>query len=193
LERFLTASSPDWVVTHSQMRRPARRGILDALEALDIHKRAIPMNESARPASQPARIPSAAAWAARRALGTMIATAIGLAAYVVIGVLSWAAVRGLHGIGLCGALGAAAGAARSGPGSRLARVLGGGIGGAFAGYFTVASGEVFPPGSKQWALSGGGYGALFGLPVAALVGGLIGLIGAVPRSLGIGHSTTADK
>jgi hypothetical protein len=122
----------------------------------------------------------------------MTATAIGLAVYVVIGALSWAAVRGLHGIGLCGALGAAAGAALSGPGSRLARFLGGGIGGAVAGYFTLASGEVFPPGSMQWALSGGAYGALFGLPVAALVGGLIGLIGAVSRSLRISDGTT-DK
>ena len=134
------------------------------------------MNESARTTCQPPRIPSAAGWAARSALGAMIATAIGLAAYVVIGVLSWAAVRGLHGIGICGALGAAAGAALSGPGSRLARVLGGGIGGVVAGLFTLASGEVFPPASMQWALSGGAYGALFGLPAAALVGGLIGLI-----------------
>jgi hypothetical protein len=99
----------------------------------------------------------------------MIATAIGLAAYVVIGALSLAAARG------------------------LARVLGGGIGGVVAGYFTVASGEVFPPGTMQWAVSGGAYGALFGLPVAALVGGLIGLIGAVSRLLGIGHATTTDK
>ena len=134
------------------------------------------MNESARPTSQPARIPSVPGWTARSALGTMIATAIGLAAYVVIGVLSLAAARGLQGICICSALGAAAGAALRGPGSRLARVLGGGIGGVVAGYFTVASGEVFPPGTMQWALSGGAYGALFGLPAAALVGGLIGLI-----------------
>ncbi len=151
------------------------------------------MTESARPTSQPARIPSAPEWAARSALGTMIATVIGLAAYVVIGLLSWAAVRGLHGIGLCGALGAATGAALSGPGSRPARVLGGGTGGVVAGYLTLASGEVLPPGTMRWALGGGAYGALFGLPVAALVGGLIGLIGAVPRSSGSGHAIITDK
>src|SRR5262245_10421585 len=148
------------------------------------------MNESTGLRSQPPRIPSAPGWVARSALGTMIATALRLAAYVVIGVLSLAAARGLQGIGICGALGAAAGAALSGPGSRLARILGGGIGGVVAGYFTVASGEVFPPGTIQWALSGGAYGALFGLPVAALVGGLIGLIGAVSRLWGIGHGTS---
>jgi hypothetical protein len=139
------------------------------------------MNESARPTSQPDRIPSASGWAARSALGTMVATTIGLAAYVVIGVVSWSAVRGFQGIGLCGVLGAAAGAALSGPGSRVARVLGGGIGGVVAGYFALASGEVYPPGTMRWALSGGAFGALFGLPVAAIVGGLIGMIGAPCR------------
>jgi len=151
------------------------------------------MNESTSPTSQPARIPSVPGWTARSALGTMIATAIGLAAYVVIGVLSLAAARGLQGICICSALGAAAGAALSGPGSRLARVLGGGIGAVVAGYYTLASGEVLPPGSMRWALSGGAYGALFGLPLAALVGGLIGLIGAAARWLGIGHATRTDK
>jgi hypothetical protein len=40
-------------------------------------------------------------------------------------------------------------------------------------------GEMIAPGTVQWALAGGSYGALFGLPLAALLGGLTGLLGAV--------------
>jgi hypothetical protein len=127
---------------------------------------------------------------ARSALGATITTSIALVTFIVIGTSPWAAVRGYQGVGICAALGAVAGAALKGPGARLARVLGGGLGGAVAGYFAVAAGEVFPPGTAQWVLGGGAYGALFGLPLAALVGGLIGLLGAVPRFLKIGNATT---
>jgi hypothetical protein len=106
----------------------------------------------------------------------MVATSIALAAFVAIGSISWAAVRGLQGVVICGALGAAAGAALSGPGSRLARVLGGAIGGAIGGFFALASAELIPPGTAQWALSGGGYAALFALPAAAFIGGLMRLL-----------------
>ena len=52
---------------------------------------------------------------------------------------------------------------------------------------------MFPPATMQWALAGTVYGALFGLPVAALVGGLVGLLGAVWRWWGLGHTTTAGE
>jgi hypothetical protein len=107
----------------------------------------------------------------------MLATSIALTAFVTIGFISWAAVRGLQGVIICGALGAAAGAVLSGPGSRLARVLGGAIAGAIAGFIALASAELTPPGTIRWAICAGGYAALFALPAAALLGGLIGLIG----------------
>ena len=115
-----------------------------------------------------------AAWGA---LGAALATAVAVAAFVAIGVLSWSAAAGLQGIGICGALGAAAGAALGSLGPRAARIIGGGIGGVVAAYFALAFGEVMPPGTMQWALSGAAYAALFALPVAALVGDLIGLSG----------------
>jgi hypothetical protein len=120
------------------------------------------------------RAPSARA--ARGAQGAATATAVALAALVVIGVISWDAIAGFQGVCICGALGAAAGAALGGIGPRAARIIGGGIGGGVAGYFALASAEVLPPGTLQWALGGGGYAALFALPVAMLVGGIIGLI-----------------
>jgi hypothetical protein len=106
------------------------------------------------------------------------ATAVALAAFVMVGVISWGAVRGLQGVCICGTLGAAAGAALGGLGPRAARVIGGGVGGVVAGYFALASGEMLPPGTLRWALGGGGYASLFALPVAMLVGGIIGMLDA---------------
>jgi hypothetical protein len=135
------------------------------------------MSESPERTSQPARISSTTRWMARSAYGAMIATLVALAVFVAIGTISWAAVRGYQGVGICVALGAVAGATLRGPGSRLARVLGGGIGGVLAGFAALSMGEMIAPGTAQWALAGAAYGALFGLPLAALVGGLIGLLG----------------
>jgi hypothetical protein len=137
-------------------------------------KEVTPMPDSPRLTFRPATFTSAFGRAIGGALGAAIATAVALAAFVVITILSWDAVAGLQGVGLCGALGAAAGVALSGPGSRLARVLGGGIGGIVAGYFALASGEMFPPATMQWALGGAAVAASFALPVAILVGGIIG-------------------
>ena len=99
--------------------------------------------------------------AASGALGAAPATAVALAAFGAIGSVAWHAGAGLQGILICGALGGAVGAAMSGPGTRLARVLGGGIGGIVAGYFALASGEVMPPGTIRWAPGGAAYAAVF--------------------------------
>ncbi len=119
-------------------------------------------------------------------MGAVTATAVALAVLVAIGVISWDAVAGLQGVCICGALGAAAGAALGRPGPRAARIIGGGIGGIVAAYFALASGEMLPPGTLQWALGGGGYAALFALPVAVLVGGIIGLLYAASPRVGAG-------
>jgi hypothetical protein len=95
---------------------------------------------------------------------------------MVMGMVSWTAVAGLQGIGICAAPGSVAGIAPSAPGRRPARVLGGGIGRVVAGYFALASGEVLSPGTMEWALGGAAYAALFSLLVATIVGGMIGRI-----------------
>ena len=71
----------------------------------------------------------------------MLATAVALAALVVIGVISWDAVAGFQGVCICGALGVAAGAALGRPESRAARIIGGGIGGVVAGVFRPGVGR----------------------------------------------------
>jgi hypothetical protein len=139
------------------------------------------MNEPHGLRSRSAKISSASGRAIRNALGATIATAIALAALGAIGII-FPAFIGLQGIAICGALGAATGAALRGPGSWLARVVGGGIGGVIGGYFAVAAGEQFLPGTMQWAYAAVTYPALFAAPMAALVGGLIGLRSAALRS-----------
>jgi hypothetical protein len=76
-----------------------------------------------------------------------------------------------------GTIDATIGAALRSPGSRLARVFGAGIGAVVGGYFAVAAGEQFTPGTMHWACVGVAYAALSAIPAAALLGGLIGLVG----------------
>jgi hypothetical protein len=125
--------------------------------------------------------------AASGALGAVTATAVALAALVVLGIISWDTIAGFQGVCIRGALGAVAGAALGSLGPRAARIIGGGIGGVVAGYFALASAEMLPPRTMQWALGGGGYAALFALPMAMLVAGLIGLLGAASRPVGAGN------
>jgi hypothetical protein len=132
--------------------------------------------------SRAAGLRTTAGQAASGALGAAIATAVALAAFVAIGVISWDAVRGFQGAGICGAQRAADASPLGRLGPRAARLIGGGIGGVVAGYFALASGEILSPGTLQWALGGGGYAALFALPVALLVGGIIGLLDATSPS-----------
>jgi hypothetical protein len=124
------------------------------MEGYPADEEVIPVEITTRLTSRTAGFRLAFGSAARSVLGVVIATAVGLAALVVIGVVSWGAVRGLQGVCICGALGVAAGAALGRPESRAARVLGGGIGGVVAGYFAVASGEMLPIATTQSALGG---------------------------------------
>jgi hypothetical protein len=118
---------------------------------------------------------SRAAQAALALLGATLATLLGLVAYVVIGMIARPLAVGVQGIGLCAALGAAAGAALQGLGSRKPRIACGFLGGLVGGYFTVFSGEAYPPGTIDWAVKGGAIGAAFALPVVLVMAVLIEL------------------
>jgi hypothetical protein len=108
-----------------------------------------PMESKTSLTSQGASLRAPTERAARGALGAVIATAVALAALVVLGIISWDAVAGFQGVCISGALGVAAGAALGRLGPRAARILGGGIGAVIAGYFALASGEILPPGTLQ--------------------------------------------
>ncbi len=139
------------------------------------------MNDSTGLTSRPARIPSAAGWAIRSALGAMIATSVALAALLVAAILIPSILTD-NPPAVCGVLGALLGAGLKGPGSKLARVIGGAVGGVVAAWFAFSAGEMVPPLTLQWVYVGGAFAALFALPAAAAVGGLIGLLIAVSRS-----------
>jgi hypothetical protein len=148
-----------------------------------------PMESKTSLTSRGASLRAPTGRAASGALGAVTASAVALAALVVLGIISWDSIAGFQGIYICGAVGAAAGVALGRLGPRAARIIGGGTYGLVAGYFALASAEMLPPGTLQWALGGGGYAAMFALPVEMLVGGIIRLRDDAPRSVRIGNGT----
>ena len=129
--------------------------------------------------------PSRSAQAVRGVLGGTFATLLAMVTYVVIGMIAGPIAVGLAGLGVCAALGAAAGVGLRGLGSRGARTTSGFFGVHVGSYFIQASVESYPWGTLDWAIKGGARGAAFSLPVAfvtAAVGDL-GLIALswVPR------------
>lgn len=108
-------------------------------------------------------------------LSSVAATAIGLTAVLIVGMIWWPAGRGPQGI-LLGAVAAAVAAqliryCASWPASSIAAF----IGAAVASFLAIATGEAIEPGSVKWAYMGGMYGCSIGLPVSAILAPL-GLI-----------------
>ena len=101
-----------------------------------------------------------------------LSTLAGLMFALLVGVLWWPPGAGLTLIGI--------GLLTAGISARLiavrchwpASVIASGIGAMVACFFAGATAEVLPPGSFEWMLKGGLYGACFGLPVAILLGPL---------------------
>ena len=104
-----------------------------------------------------------------------LSTLVGLIGALLVGVLWWPPGAGLAliGIGLvtAGSLARFLAVRYNWPAS----VIASGIGAMVACFFAGATAEVLPPGSMEWMVKGGVYGACFGLPVAILLGPL-GLI-----------------
>lgn len=48
--------------------------------------------------------------------------------------------------------------------------IAGAIGAMVAAYLTIASAEILQPGSFEWAVKGGAYGAMIGVPIGAVLG-----------------------
>ncbi|WP_345327863.1 hypothetical protein [Novipirellula rosea] len=108
-------------------------------------------------------------------LATVAATTTGLLVVLAVGYLSWPMAKGVQGIAIGTAVSALAAV---GMRSRLESppsMIASAIGSMVACFFAIASAEMLPPGSAQWMLKGGIYGACFGIPVALILGP-IGLI-----------------
>jgi hypothetical protein len=136
----------------------------------------VPHRPDHRGAHMESAIGSVATPSVRCAIESMAATSMAICAVAIMGLFAWPVLAGIPGIALAVAVGAAAGAAFPRPAPRIARVVTGGLGGLVAGYFALASAEVVTPGTLAWALAASGYAALFALPVAAIVGGVTGLV-----------------
>jgi len=100
---------------------------------------------------------------------TGFSTGFGLLALLLAGVLSWPLVRGVPGM-LIGIVGATLGAAilkiifHESP-----SVTAAGLGAVLASYVALATAEVVPAGSLEWALKGGLFGAAIGVSLAMLL------------------------
>ena len=103
-------------------------------------------------------------------LCSSITALIGLTCAMIVGGLWWPPGAGLTliAIGLVAAV-CFAGLLRSRFNCPVS-IVASGFGAMVACFFAGATAEVLPPGSLQWMLKGGIYGACFGLPVAFLLG-----------------------
>ncbi len=118
---------------------------------------------------------------ARRVICSMATGAfsafVGLAGVLLGGVAAWTVFRGIPGIIIAMILGGVTAVAirrfKSWPASTIA----GAVGAMVAAYLAIACAEVFEPGSYDWALKGGMYGGMIGIPL----GGLLGLLGLPKR------------
>ena len=117
----------------------------------------------------------------RGTIGAVIAAVAGLATVVIVGMLAWDAVVGPSGAIIAAVVGALLGGALRGFGDWPVRSLAGGVGGAIGGFFAVAAAEQSPPGSAEWAVNGGLLGALFGIPVAAVLAVTAGVVVGIVR------------
>jgi hypothetical protein len=133
------------------------------------HKTPLPIRE----ASMLGRI-------ARGVIGAVIAALAGLAGVVVVVMLAWGAVHE-SSLLIAPIVGVLLGAILHRLGDWPARVLGGGVGGAVAGFFAISAGEAYPPGSAAWAGTGSILGAFVGIPVAAVIAVMAGLVVGLVR------------
>jgi hypothetical protein len=117
----------------------------------------------------------------RATIGGVIAAIAGLAAVVIVGMLAWEAVVGPVGAIIAAVIGALLGGILRGFGDWPVRSLAGAVGGAVGGFCAIAAAEQSPPGSAEWAVHGGLLGAVFAVPVAAVVAVAAGAIAALVR------------
>ena len=108
----------------------------------------------------------------RRILSGAGSALAGLLVVIVTGMVSWSLGSGIVGIVIGMTFGGVAASLLRRLTQWPASVLAGCIGGGVASYAAIATAEVLPPGSAEWATKGGFYGASIG----GLVGGVLGLL-----------------
>ncbi|MDB4403811.1 hypothetical protein N9154_00570 [Akkermansiaceae bacterium] len=100
----------------------------------------------------------------------------GLLFEVIGGVIAWTVFRGVQGILLAAVVGGFTALLIRRSTNCPASSVAGAIGALIAAYFTISCMEAYRPGSLEWAVKGGLYGAAWGVPFAVILGPL-GLLG----------------
>ena len=101
-----------------------------------------------------------------------LSSLLGLLFAIVGGVVAWTIFRGIPGILFAMVVGGLSAFAIRRFASLPASPIAGATGAMVAAYLAIASGEVLIPGSFDWAVKGGLYGAMIGVPLGAALGPL---------------------
>jgi len=109
-------------------------------------------------------------------LGPVVATSFGLVAVMLLGLVSWSLARGVPGIAIGTVVSVLVAVLLRWKADLPISIVASGFGAMVACYFAIATAELLPPGSIEWMWKGGLYGAMFGIPVAAVLSPL-GLLG----------------
>lgn len=102
-------------------------------------------------------------------LGPVVATAFGLLAVLLLGLASWSLGGGVTGIAIGTAVSVLIAVLLRWKADWPISIMASGFGAMVACYFTIATAELLAPGSIDWMWKGGLYGAMFGIPVAAIL------------------------
>jgi peptidoglycan/LPS O-acetylase OafA/YrhL len=102
----------------------------------------------------------------------LLSALVGLLFAIAGGVVAWTVFRGIPGVLLAMVVGGLTAFAIRRFASLPASTIAGAIGAAVAAFLAIACGEVVSPGSVEWAVKGGLYGAMVGGPIGAVLGPL---------------------
>ena len=97
---------------------------------------------------------------------------MGLLVEVIGGVIAWTVFRGMEGILFAAIIGGCTALIIRRSSGWPASSVAGAIGALIAAFATISCMEVYEPGSLEWAVKGGLYGAVWGVPFAAILGPL---------------------
>ena len=97
---------------------------------------------------------------------------VGLLFTIAGGVAAWTVFRGIPGVMMAMIVGGLTAFAIRRFTTLPASPIAGAIGAMVAAYLAIASAEVLSPGSFDWAVKGGLYGAMIGAPIGAAFGPL---------------------
>lgn len=102
-------------------------------------------------------------------LGPVVATVFGLVTILLLGLVSWSLARGVPGIAIGTVVSVLVAVLLRSKSELPISIIASGFGAMVACFCAISTAELLPPGSIEWMWKGGLYGAMFGIPVAAVL------------------------